>query len=367
MRFEPKVVPPVLLVAGLLVALAGCSAGADKASLPAVDREAAAASGVRIVQPAARLDAVGLKVTGQLRARNEATLSAPATGRVEKVLVEVGDRVKKDQPLVKIDDSNMVIGVQQARAARAMAEAAYKSAARELERTRQLRESDGVPEAALERMQAAHDQALAGYEQAKAAAQMAEETLRDHTLRAPFDGVITSRFVKLGETVATMPPTPMLTVVDTGRLEVRIPVPEALAGAVQAGAKLAGTVSPSGKAFDATVRTVGAVVDLQSRTIEVLADVAAGGPELRPGSLVEVALIPEDVAGVYVPAESVQRDGDKLFVWVAQAEKAARRDVEAVPVSAQYFHVRSGLGVDDRVVRDGAAGLTEGAALRVLQ
>ena len=365
MRFDKNVVLPVLLVVGLAV-LAGCGSG-DKASLPTVDREAVRAAGVRIVQPAPRLEAAGLKVTGQLRARSEATLSAPAGGRVEKLLVDVGDKVKKDQPLLQIDSSNVVIGVAQARAARSMAEAAYKSAARELERTKQLRESDGAPEAALDRMQAAHDQALAAFEQAKAAAAMAEENLRDHTLRAPFDGVVTARFVKVGETVATMPPTPMLTVVDTGRLEIRLPVPEALAGSVAPGAKLAGTVNPSGQAFEAAIRTVGAVVELQTRTVEVLADVTSPHtPELRPGSLVDVALTPADTAGVYLPAEAVQREGEKLFVWIEEAAKAKRREVEATPVSTQFFHVRSGLGVDDHVVRDGAAGLAEGMDLRVL-
>lgn len=365
MRFDNSVVLPVLLAASLL-GLNGCGTG-DRANLPTVEQDASAGAGVRIVQPATHLEAAGLKVTGQLRARSEATLAASAGGRIDKVLVDVGDQVKKGQPLVRIDDSNATIAVAQARAARSMAEAAYKSAARELERTKKLRESDGTPEAALDRMEASHDQALAAYEQAKAAAAMAEETLRDHTLRAPFDGVITARFVKLGETVGNGPGSPMLTVVDTRRLEVRLPVPESLAGAVAPGAKLTGTVSPSGRAFEATIRTVGAVVELQTRTVEVLADVTSAlAPELRPGSLVDMTLTPADTAGVYVPAEAVRKEGDKLFVWLDEARHAKRREVEATPVSTQFFHVRSGLGVDDRVVRDGAAGLAEGMALRVL-
>jgi RND family efflux transporter MFP subunit len=366
MRFESKLVLPVVLAAGLAGTLAGCGNGA-KASLPTVDQGAATAAGVRIVQPSARLDGSGLTVTGQLRSRNEATLSAPAGGQVVKLFVDVGDRVKKEQPLIQIDPSNVSIQVEQARAARAVAEAGFKSAARELERTKQLRASDGAPEAALDRMQSAYDQAAAGYEQAKAAAKMAEEVLHDHTLRAPFDGVISARMVKLGETVASVPPTQMIALVDPQHLEVRLPVPEAVAGSVAVGAKLAGTVSPSGKPFEAQVRAIGAAVEQLSRTVEVLADVTSPiAPELRPGALVDVSLVAGDTAGVYVPAEAVQKDGDKHFVWIDDADKAKRREVEATPVSTQFFHVRSGLGVEDRVVRDGAAGLKEGMALRIL-
>jgi RND family efflux transporter MFP subunit len=362
MRFQTA-----FLLSALLPALAGCSrAGAEKAALP-VAEPAAAAAGVRLVRPTPTLEAAGLRVTGQLRAKNEATLSAPATGQVVKIHADVGDRVKRGAPLLGIDDSNVRIGVDQARAARDMAEAAYASAARELERTKQLRAQDGAPAAALERMQSSHDQARAALEQARAALRMAEETLRDHVLRAPFDGVVTARHVQLGETVATMPPTPMITVVDPEHLEVRLPVPEAQAAAAKVGAKLAGTVNPSGRPFAATIRTVGAVVDLRSRTVEVIADVAGAGPELRPGSLVEVSLVPEVGQGVYVPALSVQERDGRHFVWVADGNRAVRREVEAAPVSAGYFHVREGLAETDRVVGDGASGLSEGAALRILE
>ena len=99
----------------------------------------------------------------------------------------------------------------------------------------------------------------------------------------------------------------------------------------------------------------------------MLADVTSAIlPELRPGSLVDVSLVAGDTEGVYVPAEAVQKDGEKLFVWIDEAAKAKRREVEATPVSTQFFHVRSGLGVEDRVVRDGAAGLQDGMSLRIL-
>ncbi|WP_224245708.1 efflux RND transporter periplasmic adaptor subunit [Hyalangium gracile] len=366
-----------LLLIGTLATTAGmgCSEArankGEKAQLPA---GASAGNGqptvgVRATPALDKLQGDVARVTGQVRARLEATLSAPATGTIDKLLVNVGDRVKKGAPMMVLDTSNIAIGVDQAAAAREMAKAALDNANTELERTKKLFEGGSAAQAILDKVQAGQRQAAAGFSQADAAWRSAQETLRDHTLRAPFDGVVTARMKNIGDTVAMMPPTPIFMITNVDELEVRLPVPESLASALKDGMKLSGRVIPGNTPFEATVRTVGAVVDASSRTVEVLADVT-GKPEtpLRPGSLAELDFSrSEALAGLFLPSQALLKDDKGSYVFIVEDGRLVRRDVQALPVTPRFAQVRSGLQPQDKVVVEGAASLREGLAVSVVQ
>ncbi len=362
----------VLLATLASVAGLGCSeARADKAKLPPAGSATGGLPtlGVRAAPPLPKLQGDVTRVTGQIRAKLEATLSAPATGTVAQLQVNVGDRVKKGAPMMVLDTSNVLIGVEQAMAARDMAKAGLDSANTELERTQRLFEGGSAPQAVLDRAQAGQRQAAAGFAQAEAALRAAQEMLRDHTLRAPFDGVVTARMKNIGDTVAMMPPTPIFMVTNVDDLEVRLPVPESVAGALSQGMKLTGHVIPGNAAFEATVRTVGAVVDAQSRTVEVLADIT-GKPDtvLRPGSLAELDFSrSEALAGLFVPAQALLKDDKGSYVWVVEDGRLVRRDVQVLPVTPRFAQVQGGLQPQDKVVVESAASLREGLAVSVVQ
>lgn len=111
-------------VAAVLAAvmMTGCGKGGAAPALPA--QQGAAAMGVKAIAPATELEASMTRVTGQVRSKQEATLSPQATGTIAKMLVKVGDKVKKGQVLAVLDTSNVAIGVEQARAVKAAADAA---------------------------------------------------------------------------------------------------------------------------------------------------------------------------------------------------------------------------------------------------
>jgi RND family efflux transporter MFP subunit len=357
-----------LLLLSTAVAASGCSGSGAKASLPA-SSGATVAIGVRAQPPQQRLEGNVTRATGQLRARLEAILSAPATGTVAHMNVKVGDRVKKGQVLMQLDVSNMLIALDQAKAAKDMAAAALENASTELARTQQLRQAESVPQSVLDRVVAGKRQAEAAFAQADAALRLAQETLSDHTLRAPFEGVVTARLKNVGDTVAMMPPTPILALTQVDDLEVRLPVPESLVDTLAPGLVLKGKVSPAGTPFEARVTTIGAVVDLQSRTVEVLADVVGKpGAALRPGALVEMDLSSsESLAGLFLPSQALLKDTTGSYVWVVEGERTVRRDVQAEPATPQFVRVHRGLGVEDRVVVDGAAALAAGTLVQVVQ
>jgi RND family efflux transporter MFP subunit len=363
--------PKLLLVsATLALVAAGCSrAGAAPAALPERD-SADPTVAVRVAKPVARLDHETARATGELRSKLQATVSAKVSGTIVKVHVQPGDRVRKGDPLVELDGTTLAIQLDQARAAHKMALAARANARAELGRTRQLFEGGSAPQAVLDRVQASAEQAEAGAEQADAQVRLLEQNLRDHVVRAPFDGVVTARMRNVGDFLAMMPPTPVATLVAVDAVEVRLSVPEGLAEAVRPGALLRGRAIPGGLPIEVRVTSVGSVVDPATRAVDVLGDVrvaTAGHGALRPGGLAEV-----DVGGgaagqgPFVPSQAVTREGERRFVWVVDGGGAARRhEVEAEPLTAQWTRIRAGVRPEDAVVVEGVAGLTDGARVAV--
>jgi len=172
----------------------------------------------------------------------------------------------------------------------------------------------------------------------------------------------------VGDYLVTMPPTPVATVVATDALEVRLSVPEGLVDQLKPGTALRGRAIPGGAPFDAKVTSVGAIVDPQTRAVEVLADVrpaAKGGGVLRAGGLAEVELGGSAAGeGPFVPAQAVVHDGEARFVWVVDGGAARKRAVKAEAVTPQWARVR-GLAGDDAVVVEGMAGLADGTRVAV--
>jgi multidrug efflux pump subunit AcrA (membrane-fusion protein) len=117
------------------------------------------------------------------------------------------------------------------------------------------------------------------------------------------------------------------------------------------------------------VRTVGMLVDPNSRTVEVLADVT-GKQEavLRPGSLADMDFSrSEALAGLFVPSQALLKDEKGSYVWVVEDGRLVRRDVQALPVTPRFAQVRSGLQAQDKVVVESAASLREGLSVSVVQ
>jgi RND family efflux transporter MFP subunit len=343
-RRTPAVLVPVALAAALA---AGCSARAEKATLPPAGDVARA---VRTVRPTEQIETGLARATGVVRAREDAVLSARATGQIVRVRVSVGDRVKAGATLAELDGTNARIALQNARAMERLAAARLAEAERGSARAEVLREGGGLAESAFEQAQTGREMAAAQLDQARAAVRAAEQQIADTVVTAPFAGVVTAKFRNAGDTVSLMPISPIVALTDVDRLELRLTVPEALEPAVEEGRVIEAVTTPGGRTVRAKVRVKSAIVDPASRTVEVLADVV-GAPGLRPGTLVtaDFGRFGEE-GGVFLPATAVKTDGKASWVFVVEGGKAARRDVVAAPVHPGTVAVRQGLDADAEVV-----------------
>jgi RND family efflux transporter MFP subunit len=354
----------LLIAASASLLLVACH-GKEKAALP-TEAGPTGVIGVRAVKPKSG-EAALTRATAELHARRDAVLSPEVSGRIARTLVDVGDRVRRGDVLVELSSSTAALGVEQAKASKAMADAGFKAAETEQKRTLELAQGDAAPQALVDRVATGLEQARAGLQQATVAVAMAQDFYGKHFLRAPFDGVVTARYKSAGEFVTSMPATPVVALVDVGSVELRIAVPETIVDVLKPGAMLDGTLSPSGKPFQARVRVVGTVVEPGNRTVDVRADVVGQLPtEARPGAIAELTLAAKGaVAGLFLPSDAVHGEGAETFVFAVEGDKLRRRKVQVERLNPGQVRIATGIGADELIVTEGAAGLSDGATVRV--
>ncbi|HUG42313.1 MAG TPA: efflux RND transporter periplasmic adaptor subunit [Longimicrobiales bacterium] len=204
-----------------------------------------------------------------LYSERDAEVTSRIRGVVTAVLVELGDTVRAGQLLGRLDAAEQA-------AALADADAAYRFASAEHQRVLPLRDAELIEAAALDRAVYALRSAEARRDHARA--------LLDHTfIRAPFDGVVSRRFVRLAQTIE--PAQPLFRVTAMSPLRLRLMVPERDAAAVAVGAEAA-LHGATGTAAARVIR-IAPAVDPAGGTVEVLLEVPRPGA-LRPGSAVRV-------------------------------------------------------------------------------
>ncbi|WP_286240869.1 efflux RND transporter periplasmic adaptor subunit [Neptuniibacter halophilus] len=145
-------------------------------------------------------------------------LSARISARVEQVLVQVGDQVQQDQPLLKLECRDYELAQQQAEAAVQALQAQLQLARQQLSRAQRLLQQKNASQELRDQRQAELNSLLAQQQGSKAALAEAGLMVQRCTPLAPFAGVITSRQISPGALVA--PGTPMLKVLRQGSQEV---------------------------------------------------------------------------------------------------------------------------------------------------
>ena len=161
--------------------------------------------------------AATLKVTGSLEGTKEATVQSETQGRILSIVKTIGDRVGAGTPLVRVDDELKAIAVQQATAQRLAAEASLEKAKLDEQRDEDLLKQNAISKNQLELSQLQVKSADASLKGAQSAESFAKRQLADATVKAPFSGVVSNRFVNQGETLAMN--TKVETLVDDSRMK----------------------------------------------------------------------------------------------------------------------------------------------------
>jgi RND family efflux transporter MFP subunit len=314
-----------------LALVAGCDAGNAAATPPPPQSATPAATGPATVRvDTATVDAP-LVLAGQLYVERDAVVAARAAGMVDAVLVDLGSAVQRGQALATLDRAGQEIAVARAVLAR-------ESAARALDRARELRRHGAIAPIELEDAEL-RDRASA------LALREAQHALSLTQIPAPFAGRVTARYVGPGRLVAVGDT--LFRVTESGRLLVRVHVPETAAAGLAIGAS-AVVMGADGAPAPARVTLLAPVVDAASGTREVVLALASHA-RLLPGAAVRVRLDDGHRRQVVVvPRAAVDAEGHALVL------DAGRPVLRAVTLGADAgdgrAEVLGGLAPGDRVV-----------------
>jgi membrane fusion protein (multidrug efflux system) len=346
------------LVAVLALAGAGCGDPAQTA--PAGAR----AVPVRTAVVEARDLDQALTLTGTLRPRKQAQVSAEVGGRLVHVLRDDGDRVRTGDILALLDATDYRLAHDRARASLQVAEANRAHAQAEEERAQNLLRTGGITDKDRLAAQVNLRVAEAGVAQARAEAAIAAAQQGRAAVRAPFTGRVAGRLADPGTMIAAG--APLFTVVDDSVFELRAAVPSASYNAIRVGAPVQVTVdSAPGLAIAGRVARVAPLVDERNRSFEVVIEVP-GNPSLVGGVFARASVAVGRIAGaVVVPPGAVLRGVSEgtAEVWVVNGAAAAKRTVTVGAELADGVHVLSGLAAGERVVVDPPAGLAPGVTI----
>ncbi len=290
-----------------LAMLAGCSGNKDKASQKDVDE----AIPVK-VQKLERTDiAKTLDYAANLEADKQVFYAPAATGRIEKIYVEVGDRIKKGQLLVEMDKTNLI-----------QAEVQLKNLETEYNRAVQLNKTGSISKQA-------YDAAVTQYEVAKSNVEFLKENTR---MEAPFDGIVTGKYFEDKELYtggsfggATKPS--VIAIEKINPVKAYVNLSEQYYLTVKPGTKvqLKSNIYPD-RVFEGTVSIVYPSIDPASRTFTVEVKIPNSDEALRPGMYGTINFFIGNTETVVAPAIAVlklQGSNDR-YVFLNKDGKAKR-------------------------------------------
>ena len=257
----------------------------------------------------------------------------PVTGRITSVLIKTGDTVRKDQPLLTIQSPDADAAMStflSAQAAVTQTRAALLKAQSDFDRSSDLFEHNAVAkkdvlsnESALAQARAALDQTQASQEQARRRLSVLGlapgDFKQDVVLRAPLAGKVLELSVVPGE-FRNDANASLMTIADLSTVWVTSQVPESYIRFVQVGERVEiSLVAYPGETFDGRVARLADVVDPQTRTVKVHAELLNPHGRFRPAMFGSIHHIESIVKMTVIPAAAVVRTGNRTVVFIERA------------------------------------------------
>ncbi len=345
-RYQFVVMVAALATGSLL--LAGC--GSDGADAKETKEEPVLTVRVETLTPRPITDAV--QVVGILKAFDDVTMSAEEGGIVRSWVADKGDRVRKGDIIVLLNDD--VIKAQYDAAL-----SQYKMAELTLEKQEKVYEENGISELQYKNLMYARDAAQAN-------ANLMKARWERTRIKAPVDGVLEQQY--FDEAEMAVPGMPLAHVVSTEKLKVRAEIPEKYAGTVSVGQKAVLT-------FDAfpedtvrgTVSYISSTVDPTNRSLTIEVVIPSRDGRYKPEMISRMRVLRESKENALVVSENVVQlvDMDKHIVYVEENGVARERVVTLGGRQDSHVEIVTGLKPGDRVIVTDVQKLVDGLPVAV--
>ena len=363
------------MMATLLLLLAGCDRGAEPPTQPPVMGTTPSALRTRVIQPPQvvrdrlKTESIALHTVPEivtapgevsLNLRQVAKVTSRIAGQAEQIHVQLGDHVKKGQPLVAIGGLQLDQLIEEYLVWKAQADVADNS----YRRTEKLRADDIVPERKLIEDKGRYLETQARYQHIREkllnmGLSIAELTALErghqdeshrYTLTAPIAGTVVAQNVVRGQGVA--PGNELFEVVDTSRVWVFANLPIEQARKFKEGDT--GSITPKGgEPITAPLTYLAPVADETTRTIRIRFEVANTQHTLKPGEYVDVSLTLAGTPTIAVPVTALTTVDNQRGVFVRRGNGYAFVPIEGGREGGGWIEVRTGVSETDTVVTEG--------------
>jgi multidrug efflux pump subunit AcrA (membrane-fusion protein) len=363
-----------------------------------------------------------IKVTGDILPLMQVDLIPKVSGYLERIHVNIGDRVNQGQEIAQIDRTDILNKVREveAKVAQARAQLTELETGTRTDELRQAEEAVKQAESRFENARLQHERVVALFkraviskkesdtadmEHAVAEAQLASSRqhlnllregarqevreasqaklkemeaildqerarLRDTRIVAPFQGEISRKYLDAGAIASpTSPPTPIVTLVHTGTLKIIANVLEKDIPLLKTGMKAKVRVEPyPERVFEGRLEKINSALDTSTRTLQAEIYIPNPDRSLKPGmfATVEVAL-DERPNALVIPREALIEVGTEKFVFVVGGKQAFRKVVTIGYEQDGMVEILKGLSGGDQVVIRGQQLIKDGSPIRVIE
>jgi RND family efflux transporter MFP subunit len=345
---------------GLVFSSVGCKSHATEAAAQVREEPPLSVQS----EPAQTIDVpLSLRLTGTLRGDRETDLAANVSGRILATSVERGEQVKPGQVLARVDTRAAALSAADARAQVGSIRAQADQARVECVRYEQLKAKGAISDLEYQQKITQCSTLPLNVEAASARAALAAQNVGDGVIRAPFAGVVTERFVEVGQYLRQ--DSRVVTIVSVDPLRLQITVPEAQVANVKQGASVGFTVAGyAGRRFEGKVRFVSGA--LRATTRDLIAEAIVPNPErlLLPGMFADVELVTGSQRLPSVPKHAIIEQDEQARVYVVAAGRLEERIVALGPSVGERVSIRRGVKEGEPVVVSELAGLSNGRKVR---
>jgi len=341
------------LVTALLAVMLSMSLFGLSASFPVVaDEQGGFALPVEAVKVEATTLEWKVEAVGSLRANEAIVLRPEIDGRITAIAFEEGQRVRKGQVLVRLDESISKAELSQAEARLALGQTNYKRA-------------DSLKNQGYGSDQE-KDRTASELRVNRAEVALAQARLAKTRLLAPFDGVLGLRKVSVGDYV--QPGTDLVNLLDLSVLKVDFRISGIHLSRVRVGQQVKLTIDAyPGRIFNGEVYVIDPQVDLNGRSLVMRARIPNSGGELRAGLFTRVELIlSSNEEALMIPETALVPKGDKQFVFRVVEGKVVWSEIEKGIRQGRLVEVRSGLQAGELVVTAGHLKIQDGMQVSVM-
>lgn len=415
-RFPLKVLCLALVLSGLLLLATSC--GGSKANVRKDETNTSTqpvavevTTAPAIVRELPRF----FEATGSFTGDEQTDVSPSIAGKVVAIGVEMGSYVRRGQTIVRLDDVDLKLRVQQGQAQLDQAKAGLRQAEekvgirpgqsfdlnrlpevanarvaldlaeKNLRRSEKLIESGDVSRSMYDQQKAQRDQLKEQYEAALSLARqnyaavmtaranvanaesqlnLARRSLSYANVYSPIDGYVADRTADLGEYVSTT--TKVATVVRINPLRVRIDIPEQAIPVVNVGQSVSVTTSAwPDRNFSGRIARISPNVTATSRTLTVEAEVENGSGMLKPGQFATVRILESRAApATLVPARAVRTESGVNRVFVIKDGHAQERLVQLGQTEGDLVEIKNGVAASENVATSNIEQLNDGMAVK---